>query len=355
MAKNYNTNEPVYQKRIPILSALVLAGIMVLTVSSGEYVFLKNRKNEQLKAVASNVVNDCPPPSVTRFRMQDYKFAKPLLLGERNEEAKELIPLKSEIALLIDKKKQSGELNSASVYVRDLNNSKFISVNEGEEFGPGSLIKVPILMTYMREDEKHPGLLDKKIFYNGPRKDVPSQTYNYKVIEPGRYYTIRELLYQMIVYSDNNATYILNSNVNIPTFKELFISLGLGEPDVHNLNFEITASEFSRFMRVLYNATYISNEDADNALAMMTESSFKDGMIKFLPPQIKVARKIGEMGGYVAGAPKQLHESGIIFMNNNPVLVTIMTKGNDVHLLPGVISEITKLVYDKMNVIKTKG
>jgi beta-lactamase class A len=57
--------------------------------------------------------------------------------------------------------------------------------------------------------------------------------------------------------------------------------------------------------------------------------------------------KFGEAGD---ANEKQLHESAIIYLDNNPYLLTIMTKGNDMKKLPDVINQISALIYQNMNV-----
>lgn len=65
-------------------------------------------------------------------------------------------------------------------------------------------------------------------------------------------------------------------------------------------------------------------------------------MVQGLPENTKIAHKFGEMGD---ATTRQLHESGFIYINNTPYLLTIMTKGYDITKLPAVISELTKITY----------
>jgi beta-lactamase class A len=286
--------------------------------------------------------------TVTHYRMNNYQYTHPLLLSDMANESDDLLNLKNEIAAIIDSKKGDGEITASSVFLTRLNDGHWMNLNGGEQFHPGSLIKVPIMMTYLREAEKNPGLLDRKLSIP-PNTKVPSQTFNDKTIIPGKSYTVRELLYFMIAQSDNNATLLINQNVNVDEFKHLFTSAGIAEPDVHSSDYNITAAEYSKFLCILYNASYLNNEDADFALSLLAQSSFKDGIMSGLPQGMKVCHKFGEWGQPVAGSLHELHESGIIYFDSNPVLVTIMTKGREVKPLPGVISDITKLVYSRMS------
>src|SRR2546423_10646963 len=132
-------------------------------------------------------------PVVTRYRINDYKYAHPLMLFDVNLESEKLAGLKSEIESLIAAKTNSGQVESASVYVKRLNESDWISVNGTEGYNGGSLMKVPILMTYLREGEKNPALFEKKFFISASDK-VPPQTFNDGNIVPGKNYSVKDLL-----------------------------------------------------------------------------------------------------------------------------------------------------------------
>ncbi len=337
-----------FQKRIRLIYILIAAIILIALGGWREYSHLEEVKQSRL---ALPVQKDCPPSPAVQYRMNEYKFTHPLLLGDGRKESDEFAGLKNEVSSFIQSKIQTGQILNASVYLRRFKDGNWMGINDDETYSPGSLVKVPIMMTYLREAEQKPGLLNKEIYYSGAG-GVPHQTFNAETIQPGKKYTIRQLLYYMVAKSDNNATLLLNQEVDQPMVIKLFTDLGLPEPDLHSKNYGITASGYSKFLRMLYNAAYISNDDAEFALSMLTESTFTQGLMEGIPTGIKVAHKFGEMGEVVTGMPHQLHESGIVFLNDDPYLLTVMTRGNDVKLLPEVIAEVSKRVYGSMVLAK---
>ena len=46
---------------------------------------------------------------------------------------------------------------------------------------------------------------------------------------------------------------------------------------------------------------------------------------------------------------RQLHETGIIYVDNAPYLLTIMTKGYAIDKLPRVIADITAMTYAEIS------
>jgi beta-lactamase class A len=59
-----------------------------------------------------------------------------------------------------------------------------------------------------------------------------------------------------------------------------------------------------------------------------------------------VAHKFGEWGN---GYEKELHETGIVYIADNPYILTVMTNGRDWNALSGVIAQVSKTVYDHMS------
>ncbi|MDQ5968539.1 MAG: beta-lactamase class [Patescibacteria group bacterium] len=50
------------------------------------------------------------------------------------------------------------------IYVRNLNNGPWFGINENEKYSPASMMKVPILITFLKWIEQDSLVLDKKIF-----------------------------------------------------------------------------------------------------------------------------------------------------------------------------------------------
>ena len=65
------------------------------------------------------------------------------------------------------------------------------------------------------------------------------------------------------------------------------------------------------------------------------------GMKKGIPHQATLVHKFGERG-YPNSTFQELSETGIIYLNNERILLTIMTKGNNQQEQAELISAITQ-------------
>ena len=127
--------------------------------------------------------------------------------------------------------------------------------------------------------------------------------------------------------------------------------MGLPEPDVSNSKYQITASAYSRFFRVLYNATYLTRENSEYAVKLLSHGDFKDGIAKSMPPDLIIAHKFGEYGENIRGGinTSQLHESGIFYYKKQPYLLTVMTKGTNPKVLANVLADVSGEVFRSMS------
>ncbi len=306
------------------------------TEEGNSHVSADNLQNTSINSILNNNFNI--------GTQKGYKLIKPMLWAKPAKESQAYSGLKSQIINLVENDVRQNILTSASVFLYNFSDGEWTYINPNESYNPGSLIKVPMLIAYLKMAEKDPRILNKKILCENFGY-IPTQTFETHAINPGHTYTVRELLHSMIAYSDNNATNLLNQNVDITLFKNAFTDLNIPDPDIRDWNYQITAKRYSRFLIVLYNASYLSRSSSEYALGLLSECDFKEGMVKELPSNIAVAHKFGEWGN------NKLHihvlsESGIVYYHDKPYLLTVMTKGPNVKDLGPEISKISKLTFD---------
>ena len=329
-------------KSIPLLYIVLILAVTI-TVIWWQYFELKAKLAENAGKVhnATNTgvvmqqVRSSIFPHVNRIRLVDLPT-----------ESQNLKSLKNDLEILVKQKVELGEIKSASIYLRRLNNGEWISINGSMGFNPGSLMKIPVLITILKQEEANPGFLKKEILFDKPKAKVPTQTFSKEVISSGKRYTIESLLYNMIVKSDNNATYVLSANMDIGIFQKLFTDLQLVAPDKKTAAYLISSTDFTKFLRVLYSATYLSEESSEYALNLLSQCEFREGLLKEIPKNITVAHKFGEQANPDS---RELHETGIFYLNDNTYVVTIMTTGSKLEVLPGIISDFSKTIFQYFN------
>jgi beta-lactamase class A len=323
-------------RKFTLLHVLIFSVVAAIaTFSLTDY---RQAKNNNGHANIGSATTQCKN-DITR--LGGLKFIKPIMFEDDACESDELSGLKQKVSLIINRYQSSGDINTASFYLRKCDNSDWTSFNDEERYRPASLLKVPVLMTILKMNEDNPGFLNKSLKFETEFEKTKNIAYLSKSIELGKSYTVKELLIYMIKYSDNNATLLLENNMELGMFQKIFEDFGLPVFNPKDKYF-ITAKEYSYFMSAIYNAAYLTIKDSEFAAELLTESNFKEGIVKGLPSGITVAHKFGESGNDVE---KQLHESAIVYLNDEPYLLTVMTRGKETQKLAQLIAEISQAVY----------
>ena len=277
--------------------------------------------------------------------MEGYRFTSPLLdveLPEGEIIGSEPMPFKRRIDSLVRRQIEGGLAQEISVYYRDLHDGPWFGINEDAIFNPASMMKVPVMVAWLKRAERDPRVLDRTFVYSGAEdmsalQDLlPTHT-----ITHGKRYTVDELLHFMMNYSDNNATALLYSNMSAPELDAVLDNMDVDNRIVDNEN-AISVHGYSGFFRILYNATFLNREMSERALELLSHEDFPQGIIAGVPPGIVVAAKFGE---FAQGEKKQLHEFGLIYHQRHPYILGIMTRGGDFLKQKEVIAAISREVF----------
>lgn len=326
-------NKKLFDLRIRPLLITIIAGSLVL--ATGFY-------------LGQNLRTPQTTPSNGDKREAGYKFISPLLeCGNSQPAGLAYNTLAQNIQKIIDSASKEKKIKTASVYFRDLNNGPWIGINEKEKFSPASLLKVPVLIAYLKLAETDSGLLSKKIRVKDYNETVLNQNIPPEAqVVIGQEYVVEDLIRYMIEYSDNIAADALLENSPPEDLDKIYTDLKLQIPGTGDTENFMTVLDYASFFRILYNSSYLNRIMSEKALEILTTSDFVKGLTAGLPNNIKVAHKFGERK---IGEEKQLHDCGIVYLENNDYLLCIMTRGDDFGLMEQTIADISRTVFSEMN------
>lgn len=240
----------------------------------------------------------------------------------------------------LDAQKRAGALDDASVYFKDLLNGPNALINSSFHSLPGSLLKVPLAITAFKKEDDSKGYLDTTVTMQntGDANDIEHFKAP-KTLQQNQTYSIRDILSYLLAYSDNTAAVVLDFVLRDDT-SDVYTDLGI-QPAI-GTGYTIDAKTYSSFFRVLYNASYLSKASSEQLLELLSRSSFTQGLVAGVPAGTVVSHKFGE---FAQANEKQLHDCGIVYKKGHPYILCIMTLGKNYDTLPGVISNVSKMVY----------
>lgn len=338
MGKKKNSTTDAQRGRFLYLFLAASLPLMALGFIAGYYA-----------AKGGSAVQTQEHPEVHR-QIAEYPLINPLLECEGAELTglTELRSFKDKAVKFIEAETGSGRAVKIAVYFRSLNDGLWFGVDEREKFSPGSLLKIPLMIGYFKEAERNPALLKEKLAYNLDMEKYITQIIRpSEEIEKGKKYTVAELIRRMIVYSDNRAFLTLvERDKDGRLFKMVYNDLGLMTPVYDTPDVDISIKQYTSFLRILYNSSYLDKNYSETGLKLLSESQFKEGLVAGVPSGVMVAHKFGERD--VRGI-RQLHDCGIVYYPRSPYMLCVMTRGSDFNALTGIIAGISKLTYDEID------
>jgi beta-lactamase class A len=328
---------------------IVATGICIVSCVIGYIFWIQTDHNTASTVDTKNQVSD----EIKWVREWGYKFISPLLECETSSFAnnRKYIPFeKNAINAIRDQIQNKNPDIKFSLYFRNLNNGPWFGINENEQFFPASLIKLPILIMYLKWAEIDPSILLRTLKVQ-ELSDVPQVYKPEKKLEKDKTYAVKDLLEYLIRYSENNAIPLLLSI--LPEDIQVHVFQDLGVPIPTKEGYQITTKDYASFFRILYNASYLSKSLSENALALLSETTFEDGIRGNIPQEITIAHKFGEREiiGEDNKILHQLHDCWIVYYPGYPYLICVMTKWEDVPMqrLAWVIQKSSTIIYNEIS------
>ena len=239
------------------------------------------------------------------------------------------------------------DASSISVYLRDMETGRWVGIHEDKKYIAASLAKVPLMFSFFLKAQRDPEILKKEIRYETEIHEDKQQFIPPKNRpQVGASYTVETLLRNMIVYSDNISMYLLGNDIDRELVGHLYADLGLPLP-LKGSEYRISAKDYARYFRLLYSAIYLNKDSSEQALKLLIQSDFHDGIVAGVPQNLLVAHKFAERERGVDGV--QLHDCGIVYYPNRPYLICVMTEGQKLDTLKEIIQNISRIIYENQN------
>lgn len=318
-----------------LICAVFLVGMLV------ENRFIKKSENKTLAQLA---------PQITQ-----QNLISPLADRNSGTQIEGSVDIKQQVAAMLATLPKD-QVEDVSVYFHDLVSGSWFGINENNQYAPGSLLKIPIMIAYLKLAEQHPELLAKKIVYTYARDENALQLFKpSRALEINSAYAVDDLIYQMIVYSGNNSKNLLLDNINEQALLAIFSDLGISIPP-ENIEDFVTARSFSNIFERLYSVTYLNKTMSEKALTLMAKSEYSEGLVAGVPSDIITAHKYGEFLSPLRGnsADSEFHDCGIVYYPNEPYILCVMTRGHDWQAQQATIRLVSKIVYQKVDATKNQ-
>lgn len=291
-----------------------------------------------------------PPKTIST---QEYKSDYPYLSDNTYYKNPDdtIISFKSlktelETYILYDKKR-------VGVYFEYLPSGTSIGVNDDITLTGASLFKIPFVMqTYKLAEENKINLNDKITINN---QDIDTTWGNLGYTGLGQEYKIKDLIYEIVVNSDNTAFNALYHNAGKSFPEDLFNELDLDLPKVSEdyvISTDTSPRQYSKILKSLFYSSYLNRESSNEILTLMTQIKDGQGLRSDIPENVKIAHKIGIKSANPNHEMHFLSDCGIIYIPKRPYILCMMVQEDDITAIK-YMNTISDKVYDHVSSAKT--
>ena len=232
---------------------------------------------------------------------------------------------------------------SYGLIVKNLKTHEYYSQNAQRTFLSGSLYKLWVMGTVYQQikDEKlrQTDILTQEIsvlnekFYLDP--ETAERT------EGTIIFSVKDALEQMITISDNYSALLLTEKVKLSNVASFLLANNLTQSKVGTEGGapEVTPYDIAVFLEKLYQGEVVDKENSKEMLSLLKKQQVNHKIPKFLPKEIVVAHKTGEL-------EKFSHDAGIIFTPKGDYLIVILSETDAPHAAEEIIAKISLVVYN---------
>ena len=210
-----------------------------------------------------------------------------------------------------------------AIFIKDLKTQNTYELNSAEVFGAASIYKLAVM--YMTFDQIEKGALSKTQILTSSQSELDQAIADAEGTEVTSNnqatisYSVKEALRLMITISDNYSALLLAERLgwqNIDKFmeKEGFSEINLADANSPN----VTARSISMLLEKIYKKEAVSKKFSEEMISLLLAQKVNDRIPKYLPTDIKVAHKTGELETI-------RNDAGIIFGKRGDYIFVFLT------------------------------
>ncbi len=260
-------------------------------------------------------------PEIARLDVDDF-------LATQKKLTVSMVELRAKITPILE-----NEPGEYGVYVEDLFSGAWMGVNERDPFIPASLMKVPLMVSVLKQVELGYLSLDEKVEVNLKNSSGTSEKR-----------TVNELLRLTAMESNNIAANALATLVTKEDLNSAFIAFGIPLSEITSGKIDVSPKEYSNILRSLYFSTYLRRRFSQLLLSTLVDTEYNEQLVPGIPVEVKVAHKVGFWKD-----EGQNHDCGIVYLPEKNYLICIMSAHTSFEDASRVTTEISRTAYSFMS------
>ena len=237
----------------------------------------------------------------------------------------------------------AGTQGTYGVAIKNLKTDESFYANEHRVFESGSLYKLWVMGVVFNQIEngtvKEGEILSDNIAQLNTDFGVPLDVA--ELTDGGISLSVADALNQMITISHNYAAFLLTKKVKLASLQPFLIQNGFKESKVgvNGNSPTTTASDMSLFLEKLYKGELASSSSTIKMLALLKKQELNEALPKYLPSEIAVAHKTGDIDLFK-------NDAGIVYVPNGDYIIVVLSESPYPYGAEERIAQLSKAVYD---------
>ncbi|HLR15230.1 MAG TPA: serine hydrolase [Bacillota bacterium] len=245
------------------------------------------------------------------------------------------------------------------IYIENLTKKETWSHLPDEVFPAASIIKIPIMMAAF--EAHHQGKFSMEDTLPLRAEELVGGAGVFQHMTPGTLVTVYDTIMLMMIQSDNTATNMIIDLVGKENIQKTMTSIGLKDSTFYNKLMtvpceregpnEITARDVNTMLKTIATGSYTSVYACEHMIDIMKRQQDDSRLPARLPRSSSgvigaldtwnLAHKTGSISGVV-------HDAGILYVQNQEVLITVLSKNVDDYFGQSTIATIGKDLFEAL-------
>lgn len=229
------------------------------------------------------------------------------------------------------------------IFIKNLNSNETDYVLAHRVFDTGSLYKLWVMAETIRQIQNGQLKMDEVLSedVNVLNKDFNIDPDLAELQDGTITLTIDQALNQMITISHNYAALLLTKRIKLSSVKQFLQDNNLAESTVGTSgeNPTTTPSDMALFFEKLYKGELVNEENTQKMLDLLKKQQLNKKLSKYLPEEVDVAHKTGEIGWFS-------HDAGIVYTNFGNYIIVVLSETQSPAGAEERIATLSKAVYE---------
>lgn len=249
--------------------------------------------------------------------------------------ARTLTP-KPKLAKLVEEE-LAGKTGTYAVAVKNLKTGESFYINENYQFTAASLYKLWVMgQAYEEINEGNLKESDSVSLSRGEIEEI--QGFWQEGVGNNVYYSVADAIENMIIVSDNDSAITLYTHIGTDKITG-FLKKYNFENSIFETPPKTTAQDIADYLDLLYNGRIVNRDYSIKMLEILIGQRLNDRIPKYLPQDVKIAHKTGELDTFK-------HDAGIINGPSGDYILVVLTDTPNPQEAAENIAALSQKIYD---------